>query len=272
MSGGIAIVASYANGTSFASDGTQQTGTRVVAPSATINTKGAWVSLGTLTTDCSALLLRLSYLNNNASDTGASWDIGTGASGSQIVLISNINQAQPGGTPVAALNTFQHILPIPLKAGTQIWARNANNVASSTATMGASFVAFDNAFGLGQEFCAVDTIGWTAVGKGTAMTGGNGTKGTYVQIGTSLNHYRGFFLCFDYSTSTAGVSFLLDIAITGSQFIILPNLRGALELGFSPMDTEYFPIEIPAGVAIYGRTCNLDGSTAPIGVTLYGVY
>lgn len=275
MSGGFSQSLGFANLVSFAADGTQQTGTSVVTQSASANTKGSWLSLGTLTSDCMALLLRLSHLNNNGTESGSSFDIGIGAGGSQTVLIANINLAQPQAIGVAALDTFQHIIPVALPRGTQIWARASVNTASSTCTLGASFVSIDNAFGANQEFSGVDTIGASATaGRGVSMTGGNGSKGTYASVGFALNDYVGFWLCFDYALETAGMKTLVDIAIggSGSQVVIAPNILMGLELGFSGMDMEYLPIQIPLGSNIWARSCNLDGSTAKIGVTFYGVY
>lgn len=275
MSGGFSQAAGFANLTAYASDGTQQGGTTIVTQSASANTKGSWVSLGTLTTDAAALIPRLTYLNNNGTDSGVSFDIGVGASGSQIVYIANINLAQPQAVGLAALNIFQHAIPVSLPAKTQIWARASCNLASSTPTLGASFVSIDNALGVSQEFYGVDTIGASATaGRGVSMTGGNGAKGTYASVGFALNDYSGFFLCFDYALETAGMKTLVDISIgaSGSQVVVLPNIVMGLELGFTGMDLEYYPIQIPAGSNIWARSCNLDGSTAKIGVTFYGVY
>lgn len=276
MSGGFSQSLGFANLVSFASDTSHIFGTTPITQSASANTKGAWTSLGTLASDCIALLLRLSCMNDNGTESGASFDIGIGGSGSQTVYIANINLAQPA-TPgqVAAINTFQHIIPVSFVAGTQIWARASCDIASSTAELGASFLSIDNAFGANQEFAGVDTIGASATaGAGVSMTGGNGSKGTYVSVGFAANDYVGFFLCFDFATESVGMKTLVDIAIggSGSQVVVAPNLVLSLSLGYSAMDVEYMPIQIPRGSNIWARSCNLDGSTSKIGVTFYGVY
>src|SRR5437868_2407460 len=144
MSGGWAQGLGYAGAGTYGADRTQQFGGTIVSQSATANTKGAWQLIGTVSQDCTALLLKLSYLNANGSDTGVSMDVGIGPSGSQVVLIPDINMGQPsvvGG--LTNLVTFQHIIPIQLPQGTSIWARAAVDIASSTCVLGAAFVPID---------------------------------------------------------------------------------------------------------------------------------
>lgn len=277
MSGGFAQFQEFSQAQSFGLSANSTgfvNGMRLVAASATINTKGSWVSLGTLNSDCMALILGVNYLNNSGTDTGVSVDIGIGASSGVVeVLINDINQSQSGA--FTYLNIFQHLLPIALPSGTQIWARSAANVASTTATIGAAFVAIDNSFSTAREFSGVDTLGKTATGAGTVLVGAAGAKGSYVQIGTATHDYGGFFLCFDFAgQASVVINCVVDIAIgpSGSQIVVLPNLRMSIAGQFSATDFEYLPIPIPNGSAIWGRASNTDGSTQSIGVTFYGVF
>lgn len=274
MSGGFAQVPGYANIGSFGTLNTAQWGTNALTLSASANVKSAWTLIGTLTADCVAILFRFVYLNNSGTDTGVQFDIGIGASGSQIVLIPNINQGQPSGTPQTNIVIFQHVIPLALKEGTQIWVRAAVNIASSTCIIGASFSPVDGAFNSFQEFAGVDCLGSTGTGAGTVMVGGAGSKGTYVQLTAYTPHdYAGFFLCYDYAGNSGAIKAIMDIAIGASgSTIIVPNLIVAPQIGFTPVDMGFIPVHIKEGSQIWARTCNLDGSTSSLGVTLYGVY
>jgi hypothetical protein len=220
------------------------------------------------------LLLRACYLNNSGSDHGVLHDIGIGASGSQVVVVPNIVQGQPAGTALTNFVVFQHTLPLSFPAGTQIWIRTAVDVASSTPHVGGSFTPIGGAFNQMQEFAGVEVIGQVGTGTGTQATGGAGSKGTYVSLGTTTKDYSGIFLCFDFAAQSGVIEGLLDIAIggSGSQQVILPNILCAPDCGFSYMDFEVMQVQVPAGTQLWARFSNLDGSTNKIGVTAYGVF
>jgi hypothetical protein len=276
MSGGgfVSSVALANSGATFNGNATQQWGFNELTKSAAANTKSAWFSLGTVTTDCFAILLRVGYLNNSGTDHGVLHDIGIGASGSQTVLISNIVQGQPAGTALTNFVLFQHVLPLAFPAGTQIWIRSSVDVASSTPHLGGSFSPIGGTFGRMQEFCGVDTIGQVGTGTGTAATGAAGAKGTYVSLGTATKDYAGAFLCFDFAAQSGVIEGLLDISIgaSGSQQVIIPNILCGPDVAFSYMDLEVIQVQIPAGTQIWARFSNLDGSTNKLGVTLYGLF
>lgn len=274
MAGGFSQSLSFANAGSYNADGTQQWGLDALTKSASANVKSAWFSLGTLKSDASALFVRFVYLNNSGSDTGVQHDLGIGASGSQIVLIPNINQGQPSGTPQTNIVVFQHIIPIAVPEGTQVWARTSVNVASSTPSVGASFTPVDAAFGSNWDFAGVDCIGSTGVGTGTVMACGSGVKGTYVQLtAQTIRDYVGFFLCYDFAGVTGPTKAIIDIAIGASgSTIIAPNLIAAPQIGWAALDMNFIPVEIKEGSQIWARACALDLSTNNLGVTLYGVF
>jgi hypothetical protein len=275
-SGGFPSGAGFANLGDFNADMTQQFGAAEITKSASANVKSAWFQVGQVgASGCNALLLRLIYLNNSGSDTGVQWDIGIGPAGSQIVLIPNVNQGQPSGTPQTNIIIFQHVIPVSIPAGTIIWARAAVNVASSTPHLACSCSPINAAFGSDLEFAGVDAIGVTATGKGTALTGAANAKGAYVSlIPATARNYCGFFLTFDYAGTVGSVDTQIDLAIgaSGSQHIIVPDLVIGPNVGFSAVDCEFLPIPIPAGTQIWARSANNDGSTSKIGVSLYGVY
>lgn len=246
-------------------------------PSNTLNTKGSWISIGTLTQGCTALLIGIIYQNNGQNDYACQVDVGIGASGSQSALISNINMsAQPAGIDSAA--SFQHIIPISLPPGTQLWVRSAVRIANFTGTISCWITPYDGSFYAGAEFTGCDTIGSTGVGSGTVITAGtngSGTFGTYVSlIASTVREYGGFFLCFDLAhnaTNESGDIIQISLGASGSQKIILPDLyiyNGGVEAN---IQLEFFPLAIPEGSQIWCRAANVAPATT-FGITFYGMY
>jgi hypothetical protein len=267
---------SQSAGLCFAQDFGGLTGINAT-PSATVNTKGSWISMGTLITSCSSFLFRIAYVNAGQADYGCSVDIGIGTSGSQFVLMSNINVSlQPAGLGQAAV--WQHAIPVGIAQGQQIWVRSAVNVASFTGSVLCWFTPYDNSFVSFGECCGLETLGASATaGRGTGVTAGttqSGTKGSYVQLGTATRDYIGFLVNQDMANNTSNESGnMLDIAIgaAGSQIVILADLeiyQGGVE---SPSDFEFVAIPIPAGSAVWGRAASIAPDTS-LGLTLYGVF
>lgn len=270
MSGGWAQSAGFTSLDDFGG----LTGT-TIAPSATINTLGSWVSLGTLKTDCVAAKLGIVYNNNGQTDYACQIDIGIGPAGSQVAILNGINMSlQPAGLGQSA--AYQHIIPLSTPGGTQLWARTAINKASFTGTIKVSLSPFAaGGFSAGNEFSGIETLGLIGPGRGTVVTSGanqSGTKGSYFLLGTSTRDYAGFFLCFDLAHNATNESGdLIDIAINSTQKVVLPDLfiyQGGVE---SPSDFEFVPIAVPEGTAFYARAANVAPATT-LGVTLYGVF
>lgn len=245
-------------------------------PSNTINTKGAWISVGTLTADCSAFLLKINYTNNGQADFGAQVDIGIGGVGSQVVLVPTINLTN---TSFFTADIFQHLIPLALPAGTQLWCRSAVRIASFTGSIKCWITPFADTFLSDGAFTGIDAIGSTGVGSGTVITPGSnltGTKGSYATLNTTAGtarDYAGFFLAFDLAHNVVNESGnVLDIAIgaSGSQKIIVPDLFiyiGGVE---APNDLEYLPIPLAAGTQLWCRSAATNAGN--FGVTLYGVF
>lgn len=272
MSGGW----SQAAGLTFAQDFGGLTGI-TVTPSNTINTKGSWISLGSLVSGCAAFNLKLIYQNLGQADYTSSVDIGIGPSGSQVVLVADVVLCNIAGVFQAAV--FQHLIPVSLPPNTQIWARSAINKATPNASITCWLTPFDNSLPYIGECTGVDTIGTIGVGRGTVVTAGSnlsGVKGSYVTLNTTAGtarEYEGFFLVCDLAHNAgneAGV--LMDIAVgpSGSQKIIFPDALfycGGVE---SPSDFEFMPVPVPKGSQIWARAAGLNATT--YGVTFYGVF
>lgn len=271
MSGGW----SQSGGMCFAQDFGGLTGTNA-APSATANTKGSWISMGTLTGGCSSFLFRIAYVNAGQADYGCSVDIGVGPSGSQLALVNNINLTlQPAGLGQGTI--WQHAFPVSIAPGTQVWVRSALNVASFSGSILCWFTPYDTSFVALGECSGVETLGATVTGRGTAIVAGatqSGTKGSYVQLGTATRDYVGFLLNQDLAhngTNESGNMIDISIGASGSQVVILPDIeiyQGGVE---APSDFEFVAIPIPAGSAVWGRSASI-APDVNFGLTLYGVF
>lgn len=252
------------------------------------NTKGAWTQVIAATPhDCTHLLA--TFNNFTAQSSGSAFDIGIGAAGSEIALISNIvlttGYIGGGGSLM---------LPAQLPAGTRIAARYAGIVANDPGLVIAMHgldVGYD-----GGVASLYDTYGWSGSGapQGHAIDPGAtvNTKSAFVQLTASLTaDIAGFFLGFDTQNDLPSATlndlatFLVDLAIgaAGSEQVVLPNLVLAKvyqddagadpQANLAPLFTPFIPMAIPAGTRVAARAqCAL--TTTPqrlFGISLYGL-
>lgn len=274
MAGGFGGIGSYAGGASYGAGIGNPPGTQLTV-SATINVKGPWTLVATLTNDCVAIQPQITYFNQGNADFGASIDIGIGSNGNVQTLIPNINATNQvaGDWDCFITATF----PVGLPSGTQIWARYAITLASSNSFMGVSILAFDNDFVGNFELAGVDTLGWTATGQGTRLVGGNAAKGAWATIvAATIRDYAGFVTIMDLGDQTANAGSILaqfDIAIGDPKNIVLPDMMATMnDQCFAAPFIDFLDIQIPAGSAIFGRSANIDGTTHQMGVALYALY
>lgn len=241
-----------------------------VPPSATSGAKGSWVSLGTLKRDCSCFMLKLIYKNNGQADTACSVDIAIGPG--QTPLLSNVGMClQP---PVGQADAFQHMIPLRLAAGTQVWVRSAINVASFSGAILAWMTTYEGSFIPWGGFTASETLGFVSAGRGTLVTPGAGAAGAWSLIGTPSRDWVGFMCWQDiHGNASNETATLLDFSLTPSNSIVLPRLRIYIGGGMSPQDFEYISLPVPAGVPLYVRAYDTTGSAAnTCGMTIYGFY
>jgi hypothetical protein len=274
MAGGI----SQSAGFSFVDDFGGLTGINAT-PSSTVNTKGSWISMGTMKQGCTAFLFKISYNNNGQADYACSVDIGVGASGSQQAIFSNINLTlQPAG--LAQNCIWQHLIPLEIGQGVQVWVRSAINVASFTGTIQCWLTPYDGSFISYAGCSGSETLGVTATGKGTPVTGGTtqtGVKGSYALIGSTTRDWCGFLLNQDLAHNSNNESGnMIDIAIgpTGASSpsqIVLPDLeiyQGGVE---APSDMDFLALPIPAGSTVFARSASIAPANT-FGITLYGIF
>jgi hypothetical protein len=172
-----------------------------VTANSSAHTKGAWTELIASTTSNSAcLFLRVRSVGVPSTNTATLLDIGTGDSGSETEIISNI---AIGGAAGSAADPFGIYLQVPIQipAGTRISAR-----IQSIVTLGKT-ATIDAAVGGSGDYAAtptsVDSIGGnTATSEGIGMSG---SSGTWVEaIASTSRAYRGIVLIPSVASAARG--------------------------------------------------------------------
>jgi hypothetical protein len=196
-------------------------------------------------------------------------DIGIGASGSEVVVASNLMETAND----SGYNVSNYCFPLSIKAGTRISAR-AQTSTSSSNTLFFQVILFDGAFTEIEGYAGVDALGFnSATTLGTAVATSSGAKGAYVQMAASTaRDYAGIMMAMDIQGGSGFYIADIDIAIgaSGSEMIIIPDFYIWVNGGGS-LTMPYAPVPIPKGTRIAARALEAN-SGATIGITLYGVY
>lgn len=179
----------------------------LVTASATTHTPGSWAELrsDTATTETTGLLLiAATSTTATSTDTGLLIDIGTGASGSEVVRVPSLAISQHTG--------IQTAIPIRIPGSTRVAVRLQSSVASRTANIQATLFAtpFPDRLPL-----SVDVLGTsTATSVGTAMSG---ASGTWVEITSSTTKdYQALVLVPSASDTGATLTVRYDLGIGAS--------------------------------------------------------
>lgn len=220
------------------------------------NTKGAWAQLVASTTfSASGIVIEA----NQSSQQSLLFDIGIGASSSEVACISNVLLASNATNPNSIQPTWW---PIQIPAGSRISARCQDNIGSGAITMCAHLVG--GAFDLPTQRCIVTTYGaLTASSRGTLVdpTATPNTKGSWTQLTASTTYaIHGLMIGAGIKDTSAAVTFstLADVGVGagGSEVVLIPNYRVVInntdELypSFSPI----YPVNIPAGSRLAMRS------------------
>jgi hypothetical protein len=237
-----------------------------VTANATAHTKGAWVQLVASTSaNASAIYIETTVVNNGF-DTSCLLDIGTGASGSETALISNI---AIGGSR-AVLGSYGFVVPIQVPSGTRISARIQHITGSAT---GSVLVETRNYGDYAQSPTSVDTIGVnTATSEGTNFSANN----TYVQLTSSTSRaYRAVVMLPNVSgnaLATIKTPFTLARGASGSETEIATRYY---EYGNSENvnmnDDPLVPAVIASGTRLAVKFTGASANFDQYGVCLIGI-
>jgi hypothetical protein len=221
--------------------------------------KGSWTQLIASTAKDSYGLLIYVENANISSDTGGFRlliDIGTGASGSETVLIANLLF---GDCTYAFHEKYICFVRIP--AGTRIAVRSRGN-AGLNKTGYIQVMLFENPLS-SNEFptgrvlpfvvgSRIETLGADEANiRGTTVKAGSSanTKGSYVAFSTSTSR-RALWLIFAVVNASGG-KWMFDIATgaSGSEVVIIPNIWAYISGVTQGVEVQVyqFPVNIPAG-------------------------
>lgn len=241
------------------------------------HTKGAWSQIiASTTANATMLKIIVRDIASNNVNTATLLDIGTGASGSETALISNI---AVGGAPVDASNAplgLAFSVPIKVASGTRLSARIQSVVTggkTGTVTI-ATYDMGDYAFGNSS----VDVMGTsTATSAGTAMSG---SSGSWVQVTASTsNAYRAVVVVPNCS-GTAGNNLFSSALTLGKGASGAEVELGKVEFStttgelvtISPFSSNgmIVPAALPSGTRLAVKH-ELAANASSYGVTLIGI-
>jgi hypothetical protein len=246
------------------------TGASVTA-SASTHTKGSWTQL--LASSSANASLIVIGVNNfaNATDTSSLLDIGTGASGSETALISNI--AVGGNVATNANASCYFPVPIKIASGTRIAARIQSVVASRVATVRIYLIDTGD---YNQAPTSVDVIGTdTATSNGTVMSG---ASGTWVQVTASTSRaYRAVTIVPSLASNDVAsiqpLEYALGTGASGSEVEIGKMEADTSNAEFVGIRPSLSPL-IAKNIASATRLAikhNIPGNPNRYGVTLIGI-
>jgi hypothetical protein len=246
------------------------TGATVTA-SATTHAKGAWTQLlASSSADASLIVIGVNNFTTNA-DTSSLLDIGTGASGSETVLIGDI---AIGGHATLNANVSTYIpIPIRVASGTRIAARIQSVVASRAANVRIYLIDTGD---YNQAPTSVDVIGAnTATSNGTLMSG---ASGTWVQVTASTSRaYRAVAVVPSLASGEVAIIqpmiYDLGTGASGSEVEIGKveiDISNAEFLGYRPVLSPLVAKNIPSGTRLAIKH-NISSNPSRYGVTLIGI-
>jgi hypothetical protein len=200
-------------------------------------------------------------------------DISVGATGSEVVVASNLHADVQGGVTAEG-----YLFPVCIPAGTKISAR----VQTEFTSLNSIYVevqlyegGFPQVEGAGLDDIGTVTSGASALT--TVIQGASGTKGSYtVLISSTARDYAGLLVAVHDAISTGILNVdSIDIAVgaTGSEKIIIPDalyfVRSQMIL--SAVYVPYF-IPIPAGTKISAAASSSNASPSTFRIGVYGIY
>ena len=195
----------------------------IVFANSTANTKGAWAEIHASTPyPIEGFWLSLDYGNNTA-NRDQLIDIGIGASGSEVVLVSNIYGTYDAGS------THLYYIPLSVPAGTRISARSQSN---SNRQAGVQIIPNYGSFYNLPTYGRATTYGENTTDTGGVEVDPGGTvhtKGAWVEITASTTYpIKGLTIHTGskFNGTMVAASWLLDLGVgaAASEVIQIADL------------------------------------------------
>ncbi len=245
-----------------------------VTAGGTAHTKGAWTQLIASTPyDAYGIWIAIDGIHVSAAATAYLVDIGVGPSGSEWVIVPNLDVWGADAT-AAGLNPHMFWFPVYLPAGSRISARSQSVTASKTCRV---MVTLDGVpwYGLwGVVGPVVDYGTDLAASTGTSVTPGNGAFGSWVQVGTTSRDHTFWTVSMDYlaTTTVSALTTLVEVGVgpSGAQQslgVIRFRSTTAEQIAGGPFPLFLASRPVPSGTPVWVRAAS--GGTGAIGVIVY---
>ena len=251
-----------------------------ITSNASANAKGAYTELEDSTPHIIDLLL-INLQSGLARDYLV--DIAIGATGSEIIIVSNLLYANAQSSSNFYRVPSQIEIPIHIPAGTRISARCACTTGGSVMTVSAfGTVKQFHSGAIGSGIITVGAVEADTGGTSIADCGGTAdTYGAYTEmVSSSTKRFIGMLLGIGLRKNTGArdANFYVDVAVgaEGSEVPIIDRYIFASYTGSppSPRLSELLPVSIPIGTRISVRyKCSItDATDRLIDIILYGLY
>jgi hypothetical protein len=239
--------------------------------SATINTKGSWSQIiSSSSGNTSFIFISVNNVGNAATNTATLLDIGTGASGSETVIIGDVAVGASSSAGAGNSNVFG--IPFKIASGTRISARIQSVVASKTSTISAFVMDLG---GYDTAPTSADVIGAdTANSKGISFSGASGSW-TEAIASTSRSYRAVCCILSSHNSDIAGITISWDVGIgaSGSEVAFGSGRASTNTTEALSAATPYnylFGRKIPAGSRLAVRH-NIAANPDRYGFTLIGI-
>jgi len=234
----------------------------------TAHTKGSWTPLiASTSNDASYMLIRFDGLQLSATNTATLVDLGTGASGSETVIVADLAVGGSAQSPTA-------FIPFKLPSGTRLSARAQGAVASRTFRCDPTLYT-DGRFSIAPTSVDVTTAD-VLTSKGLEFTGASGTWN--VAFASTSRAYRGVSIVFSmHDSDIAIVNGIIDVGVgaAGSEVAFgtaqIQWLNSEMVRSANPIPTLFGRGSIiPAGSRLSVRH-NIAADPEKYGFTLIGI-
>lgn len=251
---------------------TSRTGATVTS-GGTAHTKGAWASLVDPTPRAYGLWVRIVNVGVSAALHNVLVDIGLGPSGSDpdTILIPNLNGSSAG--IAGDLRAKHYFFPVAIPSGARLGARCQANTASKAATV-AVWLGTSPLYpwACGQ---VTDYGTDTTTSRGTDVTPGNGSFGSWTSIGTTSGPHQYWAVGVGNATSTTMTTgdAVLEVGIGPDSSNVSTILVGAFHTDNTELIDAVFPpcvyAPVPSSTGLWARVAS--NNTVAVSVILYGM-
>lgn len=197
-----------------------------------------------------------------------------GAGGAEQPLFPNLLAGWAPEATVLSGGGWRYIFPVHIPRGSRLSADFQSVVASDT---GAITIELYGGGGIGWSGAGVETLGAiTGSSRGTTVTPGTTSEGTFTTIATSTKPYKAVLarLMGNSDTSLTGGTMAIDVGIGGTVLAGLENFwihNDSVEFQYAHEMVPRFR-QVPSGSALQARLQSNTTDSEAKSVAIYGVY